>query len=96
MLVMFPPTVTFIGLIVEVVGVVMMARQFANVPFIQLPAVLISALISKKAARNLIAISEMSGDKPMEFVQGLGCVCLGIMVQVAGATVELALKAQAH
>jgi hypothetical protein len=80
------------GLVSEIIGAVLMARQFANVPWRQLTRVLLSALARGETAQGIGRIAELSGEKPIEIVQGLAFVCLGISIKLFAELLELSLK----
>jgi len=87
---MLAEMVMVVGLLVEMTGVLLMARQFANVRLKQLPGALVSALFRRCDA--LVEIAEMSGDQPTDFVQGLGFACLGILIQASATVIDIVTR----
>jgi hypothetical protein len=94
MLAQAQPVVMIVGLLVEMTGVVLMARQFANVRLKQLPGALVAALFRRCDA--LVQIAKMSGDRPTDFVQGLGFACLGILIQASATLIDILARPVPH
>lgn len=88
-MVIIATALVLLGLLSEIVGIILMARQFANVPWSEVVQVLFSALWRGPTARGMRSIAEMSGEKPVHFVQGLGFASLGITLQMIGTGFDL-------
>ena len=81
---MWESLITIFGLILEIFGVMLMARRYTNVYLVQVPLVLVSALLlgaRSKRVQSSLDLSDMSGDQAVSFLRGLCLVGMGFIVQ---------------
>ena len=78
-----------IGGVFEVTGVLLMANQYINVRWYQIPIVLISALGRGENAFKAVKISEISDENRRLSLQGLASIGLGFIIQFASSLVPV-------
>ncbi len=77
------------GLLLEVIGVLLMANAYTRVFYYQLPGVLVSSLWNGKAAKDAAEIKEHIHDNAVVSIRGLAFMCLGFMLKATPSIVHL-------
>jgi hypothetical protein len=73
------------GLVIEIVGVFFTASRFTKLLWYEIPWAFISSLWEGEAAKGAADIGEtLVGDRPLEVLQGITLIGLGLIIQAVG------------
>ena len=87
---------TALGLILELVGVLLLSCQFLHMQLIDALWCVLTACFVKKSREYMTGTAENAGDRSVENARGLSFVFLGILLQVAGFSIDSAIRIELH
>jgi hypothetical protein len=84
--------VYLLGMIFEIIGALLLANRYLNMPWWSRLGVLTSAVYGGKSAQRAEAIAELSGESAKYAIRGLGFLCLGFLFRTLPSIAELLNK----
>jgi hypothetical protein len=84
--------VYLLGMIFEIIGALLIANRYLNMPWWSRLGVLTSAVYGGKLAQRAEAIAELSGERTKDALRGLGFLCLGFALRTLPSIAELLAK----
>jgi hypothetical protein len=73
----------------EIIGALMLANRYLNMPWWARGRVLFSAIYYGKRAREAAAIADMSAERSKIVLRGLGFLCVGFILRTLPSIAEL-------
>lgn len=96
MMLLASTVLTLLGLAFELIGVVLLGRQFLQMALKDTLSSLLLSPFSKANANAMAAVAEVAGERLAANARGLGFVFLGVLLQILGAGADFKAKLDLH